>query len=356
MAQPTMQQVAERAGVSTALVSLVMRDAPNVSDYRRQLVLAAADELGYRPNVLARNLASRRTQTIGVVLNDLHNPFFAEIVDGLQSTADAADYRLLIGNGSHSQLGEERSVETFLQFRVDGLVIVGSMLTDDLLERAARTAPVVVIGRTTSNDQFDTVNTDDVTGARLVVDHLAGLGHQRIAHVDGGRGAGAIERRRGYRGAMRDHGLDDHIEIVQGDYSEAGGRRGAARLFEGNGSPSAIFAGNDLSAIGALDFVEDSGRSIPGDVSIVGYDNTALAAMHHMSLTTINQPTEDLGAAAIELLLERLDDERTEVVHHVVAPELVVRSTSGPPPADSIPTRLDDAPASIAPTDESSSA
>jgi hypothetical protein len=118
-----MQQVAELAGVSTALVSLVMRDAPNVSDYRRQLVLAAADELGYRPNVLARNLASRRTQTIGVVLNDLHNPFFAEIADGLQAAADNNGYRLLIGNASHSQLGEERSVETFLQFRTDGLVI-----------------------------------------------------------------------------------------------------------------------------------------------------------------------------------------------------------------------------------------
>ena len=128
MAQPTMQQVAELAGVSTALVSLVMRDAPNVSDYRRQLVLAAADELGYRPNVLARNLASRRTQTIGIVLNDLHNPFFAEIVDGAQAAADDNGYRLLIGNGSHSQLGEERSVETFLQFRADGLVIAGSML------------------------------------------------------------------------------------------------------------------------------------------------------------------------------------------------------------------------------------
>jgi DNA-binding LacI/PurR family transcriptional regulator len=326
-----MQQVAERAGVSTALVSLVMRDEPNVSDYRRQLVLAAAEELGYRPNVLARNLASRRTRTIGVVLNDLHNPFFAEIVDGLQRSADDADYRMLIGNGGHSQLGEERSVETFLQFRVDGLVIVGSMLTEHVLERSARTVPVVVVGRTSRTDHFDTVNTDDVEGARLVVEHLVQLGHRRIAHIDGGRGAGSIERRRGYRDAMRAHGLDGCIEIVKGDFSEAGGRRAAARLLAGDGVPTAIFAGNDLSAVGALDFVEDSGRSVPDDVSIVGYDNTALAAMHHVSLSTVNQPTDDLGSAAIGLLLARLDDERTEIVHHVVAPVLVARATSGPP-------------------------
>ncbi|MEJ6722148.1 LacI family DNA-binding transcriptional regulator [Ilumatobacter sp.] len=333
MAQPTMQQVAELAGVSTALVSLVMRDAPNVSDYRRQLVLAAADELGYRPNVLARNLASRRTQTIGVVLNDLHNPFFAEILDGLQAAADESDYRLLIGNGSHSQLGEERSVETFLQFRADGLVIAGSMLSDDLLERTSRTAPIVVVGRTSSSKVFDTANTDDQVGARLVIDHLVALGHQRIAHIDGGRGAGVIERRAGYRTAMRAHGLGEHIHVVRGDFTEAGGRKAAQTLMQHDRRPTAIFAGNDLSAVGALDIVENLGFDVPGDVSIVGYDNTALAAMHHVSLTTINQPTEELGRAAIGLLLERLDGDRTKATHHVAEPELIRRSTSDSPPA-----------------------
>jgi DNA-binding LacI/PurR family transcriptional regulator len=333
VAQPTMQQVAELAGVSTALVSLVMRDAPNVSDYRRQLVLSAADELGYRPNVLARNLASRRTQTIGVVLNDLHNPFFAEIADGLQAAADDNRYRLLIGNGSHSQLGEERSVETFLQFRADGLVIAGSVLSDDLLERTSRTAPIVVVGRTSSSQVFDTANTDDQVGARLVVDHLIDLGHERIAHIDGGRGAGVTERRAGYRSAMNARGLGEHIHVVRGDYSEAGGRKAARVLMQHDRRPTAIFAGNDLSAVGALGVVEYLGFDVPGDVSIVGYDNTALAAMHHVALTTINQPTEELGRAAIDLLLQRLDGNRTEATHHVAEPELICRSTSGPPRA-----------------------
>lgn len=328
MAHPTMQQVAERAGVSTALVSLVMRDAPNVSDHRRARVRRAADELGYRPNVLARNLASRRTRTIGVVLNDLHNPFFAEIVDGLEHAASERGYGVLIGNGRRSRAGELESVETFLQFRVDGLVMAGATIAVSAMEATASSAALVVVGRTTRSSHFDTVNTDDVLGARLAVDHLVTLGHRRIAHIDGGRGAGSGARRKGYRAAMNDHGLGEHTLIITGDFSERGGSAGATQLLARGPRPTAIFAANDLSAVGALDAAEEAGLRIPDDISIVGYDNTALAAMHHMSLSTINQPREDLGRLAMDLLLQRLDDGRTAAVHHVVAPSLVERASS----------------------------
>ena len=331
MAQPTMQQVAERAGVSTALVSLVMRGAPNVSDKRRALVLQAADELGYRPNVLARNLASRRTRTLGIVVNDLHNPFFAEMVDGIQTTAAANDYRILIGNGQHSRSGEAEAIETFLQFRVDGLILAGPVVTEGEMERAAKSAGVVAIGRTASSLEIDTVNCDDVVGARLVVEHLAGLGHRRISHIDGGSGAGAAGRVQGYDATMRELGLGDHISIARGDFSESGGYNGADELLTRNPRPTAIFSANDLSAAGALDRVEDAGFEVPSEMSIVGYDNTGLASMHHLSLTTINQPRGEFGRIATELILERLDEGRSTAVHHVVAPTLVVRRTSGPP-------------------------
>jgi DNA-binding LacI/PurR family transcriptional regulator len=345
MAQPTMQQVAERAGVSTALVSLVMRDAPNVSDHRRKRVLEAADELGYRPNVLARNLASRRTETIGIVLNDLHNPFFAEIADGLQAEADSRDYRLLFGNGKHSRAGEAEAVETFLQFRVDGIVLVGS-LDVDTMEKAARSTAVVVVGRRAPSSLLDTVNTDDAIGARLVVEHLVALGHERIAHLDGGSGAGAAERSDGYVTAMRDHGLAQHVRIVHGDFTERGGHAGAAELLRDDEPPTAIFAGNDLSAVGALDYAMAAGLAVPHDISVVGYDNTALAAMNHLSLTTINQPTEDLGRAAINLLLERVNDARTSPVQFVRAPTLVKRNSSGPPRTGAVTARLHGRPGS----------
>lgn len=330
MTQPTMQQVAECAGVSTALVSLVMRGAPNVSDKRRALVLKAADELGYRPNVLARNLASRRTRTLGVVVNDLHNPFFADIVDGIQTTAAAHDYRILIGNGQHSGSGEADAIETFLQFRVDGLILGGAVVTEGEMERAAKSAAVVAIGCTAASLEIDTVNCDESLGTRLVIEHLVSLGHRRISHIDGGSGAGAAPRRQGYEAAMRDFGLGEYISTARGDFSESGGYNAADELLSLRQRPTAIFAANDLSAAGAIDRVEDAGLGVPSDMAIVGYDNTGLAAMRHLSLTTINQPRGEFGRIATELILERLDDGRSTAVHHVVAPTLVVRKTSGP--------------------------
>ena len=330
MAQPTMRQVAELAGVSTALVSLVMRDAPNVSDYRRQRVLEAADRLGYRPNVLARNLASRRTNTLGVVLNDLHNPFFAEIVDGIQEAADAAGFRVLLGDGRHSQAGESNAVETFLQFRVDGVVIVGPWLEVSAMERASKSAAIVVVGRDADTDCFDTVNTDEFVGSTLAVEHLIDLGHRNIAHLGGGAGAGAAGRQHGYEATMRAHGLEQHIVSAAADYSESGGYDAAGQLLVAPNDITAIFAANDLSAVGAMSRIEELGLSVPGDISIVGYDNTALAAMRHTSLTTVDQPTEDLGRLATNLLIERVNG-RTDVIHHVIPPTLHARATSTAP-------------------------
>lgn len=329
--QPTMQQVAERAGVSTALVSLVMRNAPNVSDHRRKRVLDAADELGYRPNVLARNLAARRTNTIGLVLNDLHNPYFAEITDGIEHAAEQAGQRILIGNGRHSPAGESSAVETFLEFRVDGVIVAGSLALDAVCT-AARSTPMVVVGRADELEHADTVHVDDALGAKHAVDHLVSIGHRRIAHIDGGDSAGAPERAHGYAEAMRSHGLEAHIRFAHGDFTEAGGAAAAHHLLDGGERPTAIFAGNDLSAVGAFDVMMDRGLSIPDDISLVGFDNTALAAMAHLALTTIDQPTFDLGAAALELLLERVHHGRTESKRVIRRPDLVVRESTAPPP------------------------
>jgi DNA-binding LacI/PurR family transcriptional regulator len=328
----TIEDVARAAGVSRSLVSLVMRGSPKVSEERRARVLEAAARLSYRPNAMARGLASRRTRTIGVLLNELHNPFYAEIMDGIEEAAAAHAYRVLIGTAGRLRNGEQTALDAFLELRADGVVLVGPRLAASAIVEVADTTPVVVVARGMRSPRVDSITNDELTGARLVVGHLVDLGHRQIAHVDGGKGAGAAARRAGYERAMREHGLVREIRVVQGDYSDVAGVQAAIRLLESGALPTAVFAANDFVAAGLIDRLEESGLSVPRDLSVVGCDNTYLAALHHMSLTTLDQPRPDMGRRAVDLLVERIERGRSSPAHARVTPSLVVRETTAPAP------------------------
>ena len=332
--KPTITDVARRAGVSKSLVSLVMRGADHVSPGRRQAVTKAAAELGYRPNAMARSLVQRRTHIVGVMVSDLHNPFFADVVAGIQDEAARTGYKVLVNTGNRAAAREADALETLLQLRADGLILAGPVLEDDVILRASREVPIVLVGREAHGPAVDSVTNDDHVGAEVAVEHCVSLGHRQIAHIDGGQGAGAPDRRRGYEAAMRRLGLAAHISVVSGFYTEEGGHSGCLVLLGEGPRPTAIFASNDLAAIGALNAIEESGLRVPDDVSLVGYDNTSLAALRHISLTTIHQPRLEMGQLALSTLLERVDGGRAQPRRLVLSPRLVVRASTAPPRRD----------------------
>jgi DNA-binding LacI/PurR family transcriptional regulator len=327
-----MEDVAREAGVSRALVSLVMREQPNVSADRRRRVVEAAGRLGYRPNAMARSLASRRTRTVGVVLDDLRNPFFAEIASAVEELASELGYQLLLGSGGRVARRESSALATLLEYRVDGVILVSPRMPAADIAAACSEVPVVMVGRRLRNVDADFVVIDERHGTELVLDHLRGLGHERIAHVDGGRGAGGPQRRSSYLRGMRDRGLADRAQVIAGDFTEDAGTSAARRLLADPELPTAVFAANDLVAAGLLDGLDRAGVAVPRDVSIVGYDNIGIAHLAHVSLTTIDQPRGEMGRLGLQLLLDRIGRRRASVVR-VIEPTLVVRSTTAPPRA-----------------------
>ncbi|WP_331766210.1 LacI family DNA-binding transcriptional regulator [Embleya sp. NBC_00896] len=331
MSGPTLEDVAARAGVSRSLVSLVMRGSPKVSETRRQAVLAAARELGYRPNLNARTLATGSSSTLGVMISDLHNPYFAEVVDGVEAAANDNDMDIILGTGGRRPAHERRSVERLLQFRPAGLLLLGPVVETSAIEEAASQVPTVLVARSVRAGHVDTVNDDGATGSALAVEHLAALGHRHIVHVDGGAGSQSLVRRRGYEQAMKRLALTRHMRVVPSEYTDTGGAKAARALLGGDELPTAIVAANDFNAVGIIGELSEAGVRVPQDVSVIGYDNTHLAGLRHIGLTTINQPREEMGRLATETLLQRLRGERTKAARHLLHPELVIRTSTGAP-------------------------
>ncbi|WP_214406587.1 LacI family DNA-binding transcriptional regulator [Pseudonocardia lacus] len=324
---PTIRTVAARAGVSKSLVSLVLQNSPRVSEQRRAAVLAAMAELGYRPDPAARSLAERRTRTVGVVLDDLTNPWYVDLLAGLRPVLHDHGLRPLLADGAT----EPDAVAALADLRVDGIVVVGTP-ADSSIEQVVGlgdAVPVVVAGTRESRlTVADVVANDDDAGARLATAHLLEHGHRRIAHIVGEGEVGRL-RRDGHIATMRAAGVTEHC--VDGDWTEATGHRLARELLDRDDRPTAILAANDLCAVGVLAAADELGLAVPGEVSVVGYDDTVFARLPRLSLTSVDSHIAEVGQAAGEALAARLaGDDPGAPTTRLITPALVVRGSTGP--------------------------
>ena len=329
--RPTLADVAAEAGVSVPLVSIVLRDVPGASPANRERVRRAAEQLGYRPDSRARMLRRTRSRLIGVVFGVQH-PFHGDLVSGLYVAAESADYELALSAVTPTR-DERRAVASLLQDRCEALILLGPQLPTSFLAELSARLPVVVVARTVRHRAVDVIRTDDAAGLHQAVDHLVALGHVRIAHVDGGRAPGAAERRRGYREALRRHDLADAACILPGGLTEDDGAAAAQRLLDTPARPTAVTVFNDRSATGVLDVVWRAGLDVPGDLSVVGFDDSHLARLSHLALSTVGQDVRQITKRAVDRALARLEGAAVADRELVIPPRLVLRSTTAAPSA-----------------------
>ncbi|MDQ4503118.1 LacI family DNA-binding transcriptional regulator [Sinomonas sp. ASV322] len=329
--RPTIYDVAQRAGVSKSLVSLVLRDAPHVSDARRQAVLAAIEALGYRPSRAASVLASQRTRAVGVLIDDFHNPWFVELLAGLRSILDPEGYTVSVADLQLEAASGRNPVDGFIAQHVDALVLAAE--PDEGLLRDVP-MPVVVAGvrelGSGALPQADIVAGHDDHGGELATRHLLALGHTAVGHVSG-RGGPAAHRRRGYERAMGAADLEPFVAGTAGGTSENDGYAATARLLREHPELTGLVVANDVMAVGALAALSERGLSAPGDVAVVGYDNSPLAAYRYLALTSVDPHSREIGAETARTLLARLEHPDAPPRRALLEPSLVVRGSTAPP-------------------------
>ncbi|MEV4256459.1 LacI family DNA-binding transcriptional regulator [Spirillospora sp. NPDC049652] len=340
MPYPTLEDVAARAGVSRALVSLVMRGSPKVGATRREAVLAAASELGYRPNAMARGLAAGRTGIVGVLLDDLGDPLAAGVHEGLAEAAGGRELRFLLATGRGEAAAARTALDELLDLRPDGLVLVGARLTSADLDRATASCPIVAVLPTSKADRADTVRAEPGGPVRLAVGHLVALGHRRIAIADAGHRPSPL--RRVYRSALKAHGIDASVldlaalraaatRTTSGDATDRLPSTGlAVPDASGVGPATAAIALGDPGGAAVLTTLLRAGRRVPQDVSVLAHGEAPEADA--VGVTTVAVPARELGRRAMAALLDRLDggDPDRRPVRATVQAVLTDRGSTGP--------------------------
>jgi DNA-binding LacI/PurR family transcriptional regulator len=336
--RPTIYDVARLAGVSTATVSRALNDTGKIAPGTRAAIDAAVQQLGYEPNTVARSLVTKSTQTIALLLPDIANPFYAALVSGIQQRLLASGHTMLLCTTESDPDREEQYLTLLRAKQVDGVLVDGLVLPPDRIARFVQDGlPIVCLDRDVDSKSVPLVQVDNRLGARMATAHLFGLGHTRIAHVAGALDLRISEERiQGYRDAFAAEGVQPDPKLLTvGSFTEEGGYEAARALMDLGGEFTAVFAANDLSAIGVMSALAASGWHIPEDVSVIGFDDVRLASYTTPPLTTIRQPALEIARRATQILLDLSAGRRVRQMRHLLEPEVVVRGSTmsrGPAP------------------------
>ena len=325
----TIKDVARRANVSVATVSRALNGHQNVADEVRKRVLSVADQMRYSPHHAARSLSSRRTQTIGVVLPDLYGEFFSELVRGIDQVAREQGLHLLVSS-YHGHPQEQGAALRAMRGRVDGLLLMSPFVDDmdSLAGDLPSSMPTVLMNTALADSDRPSIGVDNHGGAKAMMRHLLDAGHRRIAFIAGPEdNFDANERLRGYRDALAERGIEPWV--LPGDFDEASGHRAGQALLAVAQRPDAVFAANDMMALGCLFALNQGGVRVPGDIALAGFDDIPLSRYVHPALTTMRVEIAELGARAIRRLLEaQAADPHTHPERLLLEPRLVVRESS----------------------------
>jgi LacI family transcriptional regulator len=330
-----MRDVAERARVSTSTVSHVLNGTRKVSEATRDGVLAAIEELGYQPNLLAKSLKTRKTFTIGLLISDIQNSFFTSVVRGVEDIALSRGYHLFLCNTDEDAAREDEYITELAKKRVDGLIVASSAPRHDHARRLrTENIPFVFMDREVEGVDADVIRADNYLGMELIAEHLVGQGHERIGMISGPLDkASGYERYRGLHAALASLGMDLEDSLVRfGDFRTASGHAGASELLRRSPPPTALVTANNQMTLGALIAIQEMGLRIPNDISVVGFDDPEWAPLVSPPLTTLAQPTYQMGVGAIQLLLDRIEGNPDRKASKLLLePWLIVRESTSPP-------------------------
>ena len=310
----TIVDVAKKAGVSKSTVSKVLNSTPYVSEKAKASVLKAMVELDYIPNSIARNLVkNRNTPIIGLIVSDILNPFFPEVVRGVEDTARIKNYSMVLCNTDYDLRKEENYINFLLQIRASGIIFASTRIHDSIIYELKKLKyPFILLSRIHPIIETDFVGVDNELGAKIAVKYLIDKGHKKIAHITGPLDTSpAMQRLNGYKNALKENGIEyDEDLVMTGDFRESGGYECAKKLLIINRKkrPTAIFAANDLSAMGAMEAIYSLGLKVPDDISIIGYDNIHISSYPSINLTTINQPKYEMAKIATEILIDKFEN------------------------------------------------